>query len=344
MNDGGSWAPPQGDTYEELGVTVVDKNEEESERKVKIQYSKPFGSYFRETGKYHVDYSIETPFLRHIESITKRRDVFVADVDECTYQGKQQEFRHQCTPELATCRNTHGSYECLCAEGYTGDGLVTGTGCVDTTSPKLTCKGKGCEVAKFRACNCMGMVSSTGGARRLFSDALDPAFIEASILELGGDLCGAEARTVPEEEDTAKPGLPRSNGLETCFEASDEVFGKPAVDLTGRITRGKLEKDPDAAGNMTWRVPHNVDDAGNAAATVYYRIEVEAVDVLENLSTKNEDRETMYLRVAVIILAVMVFWSALWRLLLFLRTVMAAARVMFFPYSLITSREDFELG
>lgn len=33
----------QGDTYEELGVTVTDKNEDESTRTVKIEYSEPFG-------------------------------------------------------------------------------------------------------------------------------------------------------------------------------------------------------------------------------------------------------------------------------------------------------------
>lgn len=33
----------QGDTYEELGVTVTDKNEDDSTRTVKIEYSQPFG-------------------------------------------------------------------------------------------------------------------------------------------------------------------------------------------------------------------------------------------------------------------------------------------------------------
>lgn len=33
----------KGDTYQEQGVVVVDKNEDESERTVKIEYSEPFG-------------------------------------------------------------------------------------------------------------------------------------------------------------------------------------------------------------------------------------------------------------------------------------------------------------
>lgn len=39
----------QGDTYEEYGVTVADKNEDESTRTVKIEYSEPFGKNFDES-------------------------------------------------------------------------------------------------------------------------------------------------------------------------------------------------------------------------------------------------------------------------------------------------------
>lgn len=44
------------------------------------------------------------------------------------------QFHHACSME-ATCSNTDGSYECLCAAGYSGDGLTTGTGCIDVTPP-----------------------------------------------------------------------------------------------------------------------------------------------------------------------------------------------------------------
>lgn len=43
----------QGDTYEELGVTVDDRNDDESERKIRMEYSKPPGELGRgsqETG------------------------------------------------------------------------------------------------------------------------------------------------------------------------------------------------------------------------------------------------------------------------------------------------------
>ncbi|CAN0290336.1 unnamed protein product, partial [Ectocarpus sp. 8 AP-2014] len=46
------------------------------------------------------------------------------------------QFRHACSPE-AECHNTDGGYECLCAEGYAGDGLTTGQGCVDVTPPTI---------------------------------------------------------------------------------------------------------------------------------------------------------------------------------------------------------------
>lgn len=47
-----------------------------------------------------------------------------------------------CSPE-AICENTNGSYECSCAGGYEGDGLVTGTGCVDVKAPTIvSCQGQ----------------------------------------------------------------------------------------------------------------------------------------------------------------------------------------------------------
>ena len=40
------------------------------------------------------------------------------DIDECEL------WTHSCDQPLrASCRNTNGSYECSCNEGYTGDGI-----------------------------------------------------------------------------------------------------------------------------------------------------------------------------------------------------------------------------
>ena len=41
---------------------------------------------------------------------------FLADVDECTTA------KHRCD-DNADCVNTHGSYNCICKLGYTGDGF-----------------------------------------------------------------------------------------------------------------------------------------------------------------------------------------------------------------------------
>ena len=41
---------------------------------------------------------------------------YLLDIDECELGT------HSCDqPPRASCRNTNGSYECLCNEGYTGD-------------------------------------------------------------------------------------------------------------------------------------------------------------------------------------------------------------------------------
>lgn len=46
------------------------------------------------------------------------------------------QFQHACAKE-AECHNTDGSYECHCAEGYAGDGMTTGQGCIDVTPPAI---------------------------------------------------------------------------------------------------------------------------------------------------------------------------------------------------------------
>lgn len=43
-----------------------------------------------------------------------------------------------------------------------------------------SCVGQGCEPARFRACNCVGMVSEDG-SRQYLPDLLDDAAIEMNI-------------------------------------------------------------------------------------------------------------------------------------------------------------------
>jgi hypothetical protein len=148
----------QGDTYEEHGLQVSDSQPENFVRKVQIDYSHPFGAYFRQPGHFEVMYTIQTPWLGADRNITKTRTVIVNDVDECTYTGDVASFHHQCSA-TARCVNTYGSYDCLCPAGYEGDARFPGTGCTDSRPPQLACAGKGCSIMNFKAVSCVGIMS-----------------------------------------------------------------------------------------------------------------------------------------------------------------------------------------
>lgn len=49
-------------------------------------------------------------------------DFIPIDIDECS------ESSSNCTTD-STCVNTQGSYDCICPEGYSGDGRQDGGGC-----------------------------------------------------------------------------------------------------------------------------------------------------------------------------------------------------------------------
>lgn len=63
----------QGDSYEEYGLQISDNQPEHFVRKVQIEYSEPFGTYFTEVGQFEVLYTIQTPWLGPSKNITKRR-------------------------------------------------------------------------------------------------------------------------------------------------------------------------------------------------------------------------------------------------------------------------------
>ena len=52
----------------------------------------------------------------------KVMDFIPIDIDECS------ESSSNCTSD-STCVNTQGSYDCICPEGYSGDGRQDGSGC-----------------------------------------------------------------------------------------------------------------------------------------------------------------------------------------------------------------------
>lgn len=340
----------QGDTYEEVGVTVLDQNEEDNERTVKIKYSDPFGPFFEHVGHYHVLYSVEVPWLPTSTVVPPaRRDVIVTDIDECTYTGPHDVLRHKCVKE-ATCLNTDGSYKCLCSEGYTGDGLSNSTGCIDIQPPEIQCHGKGCSPLMLKAFNSGGIITQNGGPAHEFHDSLNAEFIEAYIKSLGANLCKG------------------------CFTAADRTFDG-IVNLTANITQGPLERHSltpsqnvtaDVTDNVTdksstlapgsdsaasdfddfvWRVPFSVTDAAGNSQTAYYIIKAEAADVMSALQNVSV-HPTLYKQAQ---LFTVVFGLALMGLILMLakrstRAVVQAARYLINPFSLLENKQDFDVG
>lgn len=58
---------------------------------------------------------------------------YFKDLDECS------NGTHMCSPH-ADCKNTMGSYRCLCKEGYTGDGFTcTGELSEESKTPVAPC-------------------------------------------------------------------------------------------------------------------------------------------------------------------------------------------------------------
>lgn len=51
---------------------------------------------------------------------------FGADIDECA--------SNPCVSH-STCKNSNGSFECLCKRGYSGDGRLRGNGCTRLSLP-----------------------------------------------------------------------------------------------------------------------------------------------------------------------------------------------------------------
>mmetsp|Transcript_436 Transcript_436/g.546 ORF Transcript_436/g.546 Transcript_436/m.546 type:complete len:692 (-) Transcript_436:193-2268(-) len=312
----------QGDFYEELGVTVIDKNKQGSKRMINIDYSDPLGGVLLNVGTYTVYYSLDTAWLP-VEHVTKKRVVVVEDVDECTYQGDLDIFKNKCDNTFAECINTGGSYNCSCMAGYRGDGFSNGTGCVDVTPPILQCRGAGCASRTFKACNCIGVIDENGKDISM-EDHIDEAFIQTSLRSVE-DFC----------EPANRP----------CFTAYDQALGG-SVDLTQNITTGPIEKVLES--NYTWRVPYHVSDAaGNPAKPLYYYVQVEVVDVLDQLMTFDQMLPVQWSK-WIILCAVLFLIILLWFLLSYIlftgKVIRFAIQYVLCPYSLMRRREDFEMG
>ena len=166
----------QGDFYEEFGVRVVDENDEDYHRLLKISYSDalPQGCLTK-VGEFTVNYTISTPWT-HPPSVWVTRRVIIEDIDECSlnvvkYGSTCPQLIPRCDTEAgAKCVNTVGSYTCECPKFTSGDGFFSetsfpddnapdgyqgGTGCVDTSKPVIELKGPNPKF--FKVCPCSGI-------------------------------------------------------------------------------------------------------------------------------------------------------------------------------------------
>jgi hypothetical protein len=239
----------QGDTYVEYGVEIDDENVEDTPRQLTINYDDPelASEYVTVLGDFVVNYELATPWLPS-PLVSKVRRVKVVDVDECQYTGDLDLYKNQCVPCAAHCHNTQGSYECVCAKGYEGDGFVNGTGCVDVVKPKVRCQGMGCKPIVFTAASLQAFV---GGAFMEVSDTLNDEFCETFLQKVPSSAFCSD------------------DGGKACFSATDDSCAG-TVDLTDTITVGEMERLPDK--ELTWRVEHTVcDAAGNCADDPAYQ-------------------------------------------------------------------------
>ncbi|CAG5089032.1 Oidioi.mRNA.OKI2018_I69.PAR.g12059.t1.cds [Oikopleura dioica] len=73
-----------------------------------------------------------------------RPTLCIFDQDLCVDINECLDGSNQCFHQLATCANLDGGYECICADGYEGDGLTTGDNCtdIDECSDATICDAK----------------------------------------------------------------------------------------------------------------------------------------------------------------------------------------------------------
>jgi hypothetical protein len=208
----------QGDFYEEYGVEVLDENAEEYLRSLSVSYSQPLHQgCLTTTGKFHVKYTVATPWTSPPQS-TITRQVVVEDINECAidravYEKTCPEIVPHCdTKAGARCVNTYGSYTCHCPDFYAGDGFERGvefpsgsspegynggSSCVDTGLPVITLKGPNPKL--FRVSQCGGISGVMGGRsnspdlsaeqRRHYGDDIAVSQLDAPLLIVGLNIC-----------------------------------------------------------------------------------------------------------------------------------------------------------
>ncbi len=288
----------QGDSYKEYAVDVIDDNAEDYLRSLKIAYSRPLPpGCLAEMGSFQVNYTVATPWTNPPYARVTR-DVIIEDIDECRidvdkYETQCPQLIPQCDIEAgATCKNTKGSYTCQCPKFTTGDGFKFmssvqkkdgkfigaprgyegGTGCRDTSKPIIQLIGPNPKV--FRTCKCDGLSGISRSAKSIDNqkdekmsgiqrDGYQEDIIKMIQKSAGAELCATHVKKNPAPID--------------CVKAIDHTF-RGNVDLSSKVSVG----EPIQVSPLEWKIPYNVaDDAGNSAETVWRRIVVEEVDLVE---------------------------------------------------------------
>jgi len=290
----------QGDTYKEYAVDVIDENAEDYKRSLKIAYSRPL-PYGCETkiGSFQVNYTVAMPWTNPPYARVTR-DVIIEDIDECKidverYETQCPQIIPHCDVEHgASCKNTNGSYTCICPKYTSGDGFKFmssikadddgkfidapvgyngGRGCVDTSKPVIQVLGPNPKI--FRVPKCGGLSGIMKNAKKKKENDKEKNIVgiqrncyEGDIKQMiiatsGAELCATSTRTNPLPVD--------------CVKATDHTY-LGNIDLSSKATVG----NPVEVSPLEWKVPYNVmDEAGNSAKTVWRQVVVEEVDLFE---------------------------------------------------------------
>ena len=290
----------QGDTYKEYAVDVMDANAEDYKRSLKIAYSRPLPDGCEtKIGSFQVNYTVAMPWTNPPYARVTR-NVIIEDIDECQIDISKYEFQcpqiipHCDVDHGAVCQNTNGSYTCKCPKFTTGDGFQFissksadnnnqyidapegyngGTGCTDTSKPIIEVLGPNPKI--FRTPKSGGLSGVMRKSKRDKNNEFD-----ASLLSKQRDGYDADIKAMIVATSGAElcATYTRSNPLPVnCVRATDHTY-LGNVDLSSKVTVGNPEK----VSLLEWKVPYNVmDEAGNAATTVWRHLLVEEVDLWE---------------------------------------------------------------
>jgi hypothetical protein len=152
--------------------------------------------------------------------------------------------------------------------GYKG-----GLGCVDTSKPVIKVLGPNPKI--FRTPKCGGLSGIMKNAKKEKDNEKDNNLVSIQrsgyeddiknmiLATTGAELCATSTRTNPRAVD--------------CVRATDHTY-LGNVDLSSKVTVGT----PVQLSSLEWKVPYNVmDEAGNAATTVWRQIIVDEIDLFE---------------------------------------------------------------